>query len=53
VDNTLWSGRVVDPDVRDASTETIRAFNANLAGDDRVSLCMLPVGDGVTLAMKR
>jgi len=53
VDNTLWSGRVVDPEVRDASTEAIRAFNANLSGDDRVSLCMLPVGDGVTLAMKR
>jgi len=53
VDNTLWSGRVVDPEVRDASTEAIRAFNVKLAGDDRVSLCMLPVGDGVTLAMKR
>jgi len=53
VDNTLWSGRVVDAEVRDASTEAIRAFNAKLAGDDRVSLCMVPVGDGVTLAMKR
>jgi predicted O-methyltransferase YrrM len=53
VDNTLWSGRVLDPEVRDASTEAIRAFNTKLAGDDRVSLCMLPVGDGVTLAMKR
>ncbi len=53
VDNTLWSGRVVDPDVRDAATEAIRAFNAKLAADDRVSLSMLPVGDGVTLALKR
>jgi len=53
VDNTLWSGRVADPSVHDASTETIRAFNARLEADDRVDLAMLPVGDGVTLARKR
>jgi predicted O-methyltransferase YrrM len=53
VDNTLRAGRVVDPTVHDPATDAIRAFNEKLAADDRVSLCMLPVADGVTLAMKR
>ena len=34
-------------------TETIRALNAKLGADERVSLVMLPVGDGVTLLRKR
>ena len=53
VDNTLWRGRVVDPDNRKAKTEAFRAFNAKLHGDPRVTLVMLPVGDGVTLVRKR
>ena len=36
-----------------AKTEAFRAFNAKLHGDDRVTLVMLPVGDGVTLVRKR
>jgi predicted O-methyltransferase YrrM len=53
VDNTLWSGRVADPEARDADTEAIRAFNARLRDDERVTLSLLPVGDGVTLARRR
>ena len=53
VDNTLWHGRVVDPDVKDASTEAIRAFNRKVREDRRVSLSLVPIGDGVTLARKR
>jgi caffeoyl-CoA O-methyltransferase len=53
VDNTLWSGRVADPDDDDDGTEIMRAFNAKLKDDERVSLSLLPVGDGVTLARKR
>jgi caffeoyl-CoA O-methyltransferase len=53
VDNTLWSGRVADPDDDDDGTEIMRAFNAKLKDDQRVSLSLLPVGDGVTLARKR
>lgn len=53
VDNTLWAGRVVDPEAEDADTRAIQAFNAKLAGDERVSLCLLPVADGVTLARRR
>jgi caffeoyl-CoA O-methyltransferase len=53
LDNTLWEGKVVDPGVTDADTEAIRALNEKLAGDERVGLSLLPVGDGLTLARKR
>ncbi|MFI4988401.1 MAG: class I SAM-dependent methyltransferase [Alphaproteobacteria bacterium] len=53
VDNVLWSGRVADPKRQDADTKAIRAFNARLKKDKRVSLSMLPLGDGLTLALRR
>lgn len=52
IDNTLWSGRVVDPEVTDADTEAIRDFNAALARDARFSISLVPIGDGLTLARK-
>ncbi len=52
-DNTLWGGRVVDAGDRAASTEGIRAFNRLLAADPRIDLSLVPIGDGVTLALKR
>ena len=53
LDNTLWEGKVVDPTAADVDTEAIRAINTKLAGDERVTLSLLPVGDGLTLARKR
>lgn len=53
VDNVLWSGRVADPDDQENLTNAIRSFNDKVAGDERVSLCMVPIGDGVTMARKR
>ena len=49
VDNVLWMGRVADPEVRDEQTEAIRAFNDQVAKDDRVDRVMLPISDGLTL----
>lgn len=53
VDNVLWSGRVLDALDQTADTIALRAFNKKLHADSRVSLSMLPLGDGVTLALKR
>ena len=53
VDNTLWSGSVADPDDTEPSTCAIRRFNEKLHCDDRVSLSLVPIGDGLSLARKR
>ena len=52
VDNTLWSGNVADASVDDEDTRAIRAFNDAVHKDSRVAVSLLPVGDGVTLALK-
>jgi len=53
VDNTLWSGRVADPEVADVDTVALRHFNECLHRDERVDLSLVPIGDGLTLARKR
>ena len=53
LDNTLWEGKVLDPQVTDVNTEAIRRINTKLARDERVTLSLLPIGDGLTLARKR
>jgi caffeoyl-CoA O-methyltransferase len=52
IDNVLWSGDVIDASKTDADTEAIRAFNRKLHADARVTLSLVPLGDGLTLACK-
>lgn len=51
-DNVLWAGDVADPAVQDRDTVAIRALNEKLHGDARIVLSLVPIGDGLTLAMK-
>ena len=53
VDNVLWSGQVIDESDSEPATRAIRSFNEKLFQDDRVSISMVPVGDGLTLAYKK
>ncbi len=53
IDNVLWGGRVADPKATDEDTQAIRNLNKKIHADRRVDACLLPVGDGLTLAVKR
>ena len=49
LDNTLWSGRVADPDENDESTRAIRAVNDRITDDPRVANVLLTVRDGMNV----
>ena len=51
IDNTLWSGRVLDP--QDEHTRAIAALNDAIAADERVVAVQLTVRDGITLVRRR
>lgn len=52
IDNVLWGGAVADPNDQEETTKAIRAFNIKLKLDSRIKLCMVPIGDGLSLALK-
>src|SRR4051794_25292565 len=53
IDNTLWSGRVADPEENEETTRHMRALNDKVRDDPRVVSVMLTVRDGVTLVRPR
>jgi len=53
IDNVLWSGRVADKDDHDKATEAIRKLNQRVWEDDRVTISVLPIADGLSLVRKR
>ncbi|HSC49060.1 MAG TPA: hypothetical protein VLD16_02260, partial [Gaiellaceae bacterium] len=52
IDNTLWSGRVLDDGDDTDATRSIRELNDRIAGDERVVAVQLTVRDGVTLVRR-
>jgi len=52
-DDTLWHGSVVVPSEKDPETRTMRKFNRIVLDDKRVESIVVPIGDGITLAVKR
>ncbi len=53
IDNVLWSGQVADSKIQDNRTKKIRALNEKLHKDERVTLSMVPIADGLTLARRK
>jgi caffeoyl-CoA O-methyltransferase len=52
-DNMLWSGKVADLSVQDEQTVALRALNEKLHHDERVFVSLLPLRDGISLAVKQ
>jgi len=52
-DNALWGGRVADPARDDPETAAIRHLCEQVRADDRLAPVLLPVGDGLLVAVKR
>ena len=52
IDNTLWGGQVADKKSNSPDTQAIRLFNEQLRSDARIHVSMLPIGDGLSLALK-
>jgi predicted O-methyltransferase YrrM len=51
-DNVLWSGRVANPEDQEEQTKVLREFNQRVSQDPRVTPCLVPLGDGLTLCIK-
>ena len=52
-DNTLWDGKVIEePTPRDVQSVGILEFNELVAADSRFRTLMLPLRDGVTIAIR-
>lgn len=52
-DNTLWGGRVLDPDDQTQTTRAIVEFNDHVRADPRTVCVLLPVRDGITLIRRK
>jgi caffeoyl-CoA O-methyltransferase len=52
IDNTLWSGRVLDPDPEQQNETALAALNDSLVADDGLVVVQLPIRDGVTLVRR-
>ncbi|MDJ0731710.1 MAG: class I SAM-dependent methyltransferase [Crocosphaera sp.] len=53
IDNVLWGGKVADSEIKDNRTQKIRNLNKKLHQDPRIILSLVPIADGLTLALKK
>lgn len=51
-DNIIWSGRVYDSGVRDRNTRGIRRFTKMLYADRRFFTTIIPIRDGIAVALR-
>jgi len=53
MDNMLWHDQVADPAARDATTSTLRDLGKSLRDHDDLVPALLPVSDGLLVAVRR
>lgn len=51
-DNVLWSGKIVNDNVSDKTTEFLRKYNLKLKNDPRTQKVLLPIRDGLFVSRK-
>jgi len=52
-DNVLWSGRVAETNPTEASTKAILEFNRKLYDAKEFYTTLLPIRDGLAVALKK
>ena len=52
IDNVLWHGDVVESNIKDKITDSIRSLNNFISKDERVEKVIVPFGDGMTICRK-
>ena len=52
IDNVLWHGEVINKDINDKFTKSIRDLNDFISKDKRIEKVMVPFGDGMTVCRK-
>lgn len=52
VDNTIWSGRVVNEE-KDPTTKAVDEFNKYMASHEQIDSLILSIGDGLTFGVKK
>ena len=53
IDNVLWAGRVADPENTTTTTVAMRKLTLRMQADERIEFSLIPLGDGVSMAVKR
>ena len=53
IDNVLWHGEVADKSKNDKFTNIIRDFNKYIKQDNRITKNIIPIGDGLTICIKK
>ena len=53
IDNVLWHGEVIDDTKNDKFTNILREFNTHIKKDSRVVKNIIPIGDGLTICIKK
>ena len=53
IDNVLWHGEVIDDTKNDKFTNIIREFNIHIKKDRRIIKNIIPIGDGLTICIKK
>ncbi|MGE0651596.1 MAG: O-methyltransferase, partial [Alphaproteobacteria bacterium] len=52
-DDVFWHGEVLELGNSDMKASGVRDFNAQIHEDERFDIAMIPIADGMTLAIKR